>query len=81
MKWRLPRSHYRRRAPFRGWKSIPPAIRMVVLMTSFAILSIITFNLFEDDIKKLLTPTPSFIIVLGALLFIILDNNNKNKRK
>jgi len=79
MKWRLP--VYRRRAHGRVKSISHPAIRMVVLMTSFAIMSIIFMNIFEDDIQQLLSPTPSLIIVLGALLFIILDNSNKNKRK
>ena len=75
MKWRLP--VYRRHRLQNG---ISPAIRMVVLMSMFAISMIIMFNFFGQDIaEKLLTPIPSLIIVLGALLFIILDNKNKRK--
>ena len=80
-KWKLRVSN---KLPYRypfvsTWKSIPPSIRMVLLMSMFAILSIVLFNFFGQDIEKLLTPIPSLIIVLGALIFIILDNKNRRK--
>jgi len=80
-KWKLrvsaPKLPYR--YPFvRSWKSIPPSIRMVLLMSMFAILSIIIFNWFGQDIEKLLTPTPILIFLLGLAFYNAI---NTNKRK
>ena len=79
-RWRFTRHPVSHRHGWMKNKGIPPAIKMVLVMVGFAILIITLFNIFKDDITKLLTPTPILIFILGALLFIILDNTNNRKK-